>query len=406
MVITALLGTWTSVYASSDIEYDNPETNYAVKIIDESDILSDSEAEELLEHMKKITEYGHAVFYTLDDNAETCEEACENKYLEYFYEDETGVIFTFDFDNREMYLMTFGDFFYNISEGDITALISRTSGYSSEGDYFKSAEYTYDEFYKLVEEYNNPDYFEDGDSETESSPARQAEPVTYKNEATGYEVRILDEADLLSDSEEKKLMEEMMPITEYANAVFDSTNTSRGNWETAAKKKLVELYGSDSVNSTIFYIDMANRQLTVAATGNSVTPYLTGSKCDTITDNVYRDASKGDYYSCAAEAYREMYTILNGGKIAEPMRIVSNVFLAIVVGLLIAYGIVRAFTTVRKPSEKELLAAINVKQNLNNYNCVFTHTTRVYDPPSSSSSGGGGGGGGGGGSSSSGSHGF
>ena len=390
-----------------DDEYQDTNTGYKALIVDEADVLSESEESDLLEHMMPYTPYGNALFVTVDDSSyDNAEMAAADKYYGYFGE-TNGVSFVIDYYNSEYRLDNWGDFTFGIDESALDRILDNAYEYMSTGDAAKTAEYAFDEHYKTIDfaavtEYANTDTTGESDETVRSD----VEPVVKKNSETGYEVCIIDDADLLSDGDEKRIMEEMYPITQYAHAVFFSSTVNYGSWEQKAKDKLVELYGSNTVSATIFYIDMANRQLTCAATGDDVTPYLTGSKCDSITDNVYRDASKGDYYSCAAEAYREMFTILDGGKIAEPMRIVSNVFLSIVIGLLVAYGIVKGFTAVHVASEKELLAAINVQQRLNNYTCVFTHQTRVYDPPSSSSSGGGGGGGGGGGSSSSGSHGF
>ncbi len=404
----AFSGNRVNAAVLQDLQYSDSDSGYEAFIVDKADVLSDEEERELMEHMSVYTPYGNALFYTVDDSMyDTAEMAAADMYYELFGE-TNGVSFVINYYSSEYRIDSFGDFSYGIDESSLDRILDNAYEYMSAGDVYKTAEYAFDEYYKTI------DLSEvTGDTDTENDTENDANtvkadvaPVVSKNSETGYEVRIIDEADLLSDEEEKRITEEMYPITKYAHAVFYSSDVNFGNWEKKAKDKLVELYGSNTVSATIFYIDMANRQLTAAATGDEVTPYLTGSKCSSITDNVYRDASKGDYYSCAAEAYREMYTILDGGKIAEPMRIVSNVFLSIVIGLLIAYGIVKGFTSVRVASEKELLAAINVQQNLTNYSCVFVNQTRVYDPPSSSSSGGGGGGGGGGGSSSSGSHGF
>ena len=224
-----------------------------------------------------------------------------------------------------------------------------------------------------------------------------------KNSTTGYETVIIDSADLLSDGEEKSLLEDMTPITEYGNAVFYTVDTNYGQTSYTAREKFNQLYGSNRVSGTLFIIDMANREIYIYNSGQ-LSYTMTSSKSNTITDNVYRQASAGNYYRCASETFQQINTVLSGGRIAEPMKITSNIFLALIIGMLIAYSLVRVSSTVAKPSEKELLAAIQLRQSLNNYNKVFTHQTRRYDPPSSS--GGGGGGGGGGGHSSGGGHSF
>lgn len=231
------------------------------------------------------------------------------------------------------------------------------------------------------------------------------ELATYQNSETGYEAIVIDEADLLTDGEEKSLLEDMAPVTDFGNAIFYSTDRDQGSASYVSSKKFNEYYGSNKVSGTLFLIDMANREIYIYGSGDA-SYIITDSKSYTITDNVYRYASKQEYYKCASEAFRQINIVLNDGKIAQPMKLVSNIFLAIMLGLLIAYWIVRANSSVRRASEKEMLAAIQSQQQLLDYSRVFTHQTKKYDPPSSSSSGGGGGGGGGGGHSSGGGHSF
>ena len=53
-----------------------------------------------------------------------------------------------------------------------------------------------------------------------------------------------------------------------------------------------------------------------------------------ITDNIYTYAAKGDYLSCAGKGFDQMAVKLAGGRIAEPMRYVSNLLMAIVFALV------------------------------------------------------------------------
>ena len=223
-------------------------------------------------------------------------------------------------------------------------------------------------------------------------------PILARAEGS-YDAVIIDDADLLTDSQEQGLLEKMEPCTTYGHAVFYSTNENYGDPDSVARSKFNELYGNNTVSGVLFLIDMSNRHLIVYSSGDA-SYVISSSKANSISDNVYKYASDGNYYECASEVFEEVGILLDGGKISQPMKLVSNIFLAMIIGLLIAYGLVKSFSAVAKPSEKELLAAIQTKQNLLVYQKVFTHQTRRYDPPSSSSSGGGGGGGGGGHSSS------
>ena len=232
------------------------------------------------------------------------------------------------------------------------------------------------------------------------------EDVRYRNSETGYESVIIDDADLLTDGEENSLLEVMNPITQYGNCVFVSTTHNSGSTDAMAESIYNGMYGNNTSNGVLFIVDMQNRYLCIYHSGNAVSGIITDSRCNTITDNVYRYASEGDYYSCATNVYDQIFTLLEGGMIAQPMKLVSNILLSIVLGMILAYLIVRRMSSTRKASQAEMLAAIQYAQNFGNFQKVFTGQTRRYDPPSSSSSGGGGGGGGGGGSSGSGGHSF
>ena len=216
------------------------------------------------------------------------------------------------------------------------------------------------------------------------------------NTETGYEVIIDDEADLLTDEEEDNLGEKMMEVTAYGSAAFvtvDSNYTSAGSY---AEDYYYDCFGYGS--GTLFLIDMDNREIYIYSDGD-VYKTITKSYANTITDNIYTYASDAEYFTCAYKAFEQVVTLLEGNRIAQPMKYISNAFLAVLLALLINYFVVMLTSAAKKPAEKELLEATKHRCSLVNAEAIYTHTTKKYDPPSSSSSGGGGrsGGGGGGG---------
>ena len=215
---------------------------------------------------------------------------------------------------------------------------------------------------------------------------------------------IEDDADLLSDQEEASLAETMEGITAYGNVAFKSIAYNEYSTERYIKNYYSEMFGSRS--GTVFLIDMDNRNIWIHSNGG-IYRVITNSYADTITDNVYRYASDREYFSCANEAFSQILTLLQGNRIAQPMKYISNVLLAVILGLLITYFMVRAMSVSAKPSEKELLEATRYQYRLNNPQMIHTGTTKKYDPPSSGgSSGGGGGSSGGGGGGGGGGHSF
>lgn len=224
--------------------------------------------------------------------------------------------------------------------------------------------------------------------------------------ASSHEAWINDEADLLSDSEETLLLEDMEALTDYGNVIFLSTDSYSGFSTAAYAHAFYQQYYGNS-NGLVFYIDMYEREILIDCNGD-ISYTLHSGHIKSITDNVYRYASNGDYYSCAANTFNQCLTVLEGGKIAQPMKHINNVILALILAFIINYYIVRATSQNKKASSSELVDAINHHCRIFNTREHFTNQTRKYSPTSSGSSGGshGGGGhsGGGGGGHSSGGH--
>ena len=215
----------------------------------------------------------------------------------------------------------------------------------------------------------------------------------YTNPDTNYVVYMNDEYDLLSDEEESKLINEMIPLTEYGNAGFLSCENSSESTSQYSARVYSSLFGTES--GTLLVIDMGQRMLYIKSNG-AISEIVSNAYSNTITDNIYRYASEGDYYTCASKAFGQVYTLLSGGKIAQPMRYISAALLALILGLMINYLIVRTVSKPRKADTEEIIDAANVDFRLRDPAARHSHTTKVYSPVRSSSGGGGSRGGGGG----------
>ena len=151
-----------------------------------------------------------------------------------------------------------------------------------------------------------------------------------------------------------------------------------------------QCFGSDS--GTVFLIDMHNREIRIFSNG-AIERTITAGCANTITDNVYGYASYEEYFTCADEAFNQEYTLLEGGRIAQPMKYMSNAVLALVLAVLINYGLVKIFTKNDKPNSDVALKNLNAQQNVRNLQDEYVNTKRIYSPVESGSSSGGGGGG-------------
>ena len=222
--------------------------------------------------------------------------------------------------------------------------------------------------------------------------------TVYTNSETGYSVIIEDDASLLSNDEKNQLAETMKDITPYGDVAFKSIDYNPYSTETYIERYYNSIFGTGS--GTVFLIDMDNRNIWIYSDG-SIYSTITTAYANVITDNVYTYASDRDYFSCANKAFIQEAALLQGRRISQPMKYISNALLAIAIAILINYFIVRQTSRVRKASDNEIVNGVFANNAFNNVSVNFIRQTRTYSPRSSSSSGssgghsGGGGGGGG-----------
>ena len=220
---------------------------------------------------------------------------------------------------------------------------------------------------------------------------------------SSQKVTIVDGADILTTAEEASLRDVMEPITEFYPVALVTTDDTGGRTTYSfAVSSFHELF-KDS-GGILFLIDMDNRYLYLYTSDSNTK--LSTERCETITDNVFRYASSGDYYSCAEQAFLQVYRVMSDASIPEPMKHMSNALIAVCLSLLIVFIAATVKTKIKSPGEvyqldKNILKSVNVK----NFSSRLIRTYRYSNSSSSSGSGGGGGGnssGGGGGGHSSG----
>lgn len=214
----------------------------------------------------------------------------------------------------------------------------------------------------------------------------------YTNPDTGYIAFISDDAELLTQEERDSLLALMEGITVYGNVGFKTISENPISTSSYIDDYYYQQFGYDS--GTIFLIDMDNRNIWIHSNG-AIYKVITDSYADTITDNVYTYASDADYYECAYKAFSQILTLLQGNKIAQPMKYISNAFLALILALLINFIIVKSFSAKKKPSKAQLMDGIYTQFRMYNPTTTFVNQTKTYSPQSSGGGGSHGGGGGG-----------
>lgn len=246
----------------------------------------------------------------------------------------------------------------------------------------------------------------------------------YENPDNKYIVIIEDNAGLLEKDEINNLTTTMKELTKFGNVALVTIDKNATSAKRYANERYDYLFGNRS-DGTLILIDMKNREIVLVSEGR-VKQVITNSIADVIMDNVYKFASKQDYYTCANTAFLQVYQSLNDEQIPMPMKKISNALLALTCGVLINYWIVRSYTKKLIPKVSDSYGGITKKWKLGEFYATDVKTvtlahsdaTTHYGSLVDSESGGGGysgsfgsggssGGSSGGGSShSSGSHGF
>lgn len=211
-----------------------------------------------------------------------------------------------------------------------------------------------------------------------------------KNTDTGYQLIIDDEADFLTSDEEESLSEVMYETAGYCNAmVVTTTYHTFSSTEDFAASTYENYFGKNS-SGIVFVIDRDLNEIYLASEGDA-RKKITDSKCDVICDNTYVYATKDhgyDYYTCAVETFDQINTSLAGGRIAQPMKYVSNIFLAVALGMFVCFIYTLFVSKSRRPSRRELLSGSFTKVDVQNPNAQFMYQDKKYSPQSSGSSGG------------------
>lgn len=231
----------------------------------------------------------------------------------------------------------------------------------------------------------------------------------YQNPDTGYRAYVVDERDLLRESEMEKVIESMKPITEYGDVVFYScwyenpySNLIQSVYpdydEGAASLSVAERLETQMFASSDSYcmlvIEMRTRDLGVFV-GGKIGEQVSKSRCTTIADNIYRLAGKADYEGCGTKAFGQLLASIKGQKIAEPMKVASNVLLALILALLINYFLVRILHGNISKGQPTILDNYGNQFAIMPRTPLVMSTSRKYSPTKNSHHSGGRSGGGG-----------
>ena len=126
--------------------------------------------------------------------------------------------------------------------------------------------------------------------------------VQAETQPAEAQIQITDDADILSSSEEKKLLElveEVELLTNWDVMVLSADDVQDYSGETYAEMWFDSYTLKD--DGAICFIDMENSELVIRTFGEAI-PYITDERRDDILDAAYYEATDGDF----CEAYEDM----------------------------------------------------------------------------------------------------
>lgn len=227
--------------------------------------------------------------------------------------------------------------------------------------------------------------------------------------------RVVDNADLIDDTQEQALTDTIAQIAEEYNfdVVIVTTNSLDGKTATEYADDYFDYTGygyGENHDGILFAISMGERQWAISTTGYGITVF-TDYSVDLIGEQMVGHLSSGDYYG-AFEVYVDMVEqTLKQAKNGAPFDIdnrneiydettkfhidPSTAVVAVVIGFILSTLIAFAFKKQLKTAVAQDSAANygkNQSLRFSRTDDVFlhTHTTRTKIESSSSSSGGGG----------------
>ena len=165
--------------------------------------------------------------------------------------------------------------------------------------------------------------------------------LTWKNSKTGFRAVIEDELDLLTAAEERKILDNMIPLTEYGSVAFWSTREESADVQTQAEEKRRTLFGEES--SCIVVINKAYQQLSIQSHGQ-LAKVVTSARAGQIASRGSADLVRGQTYNAVSETFSQIGTLTGSSKAAAHLRVFCNLFLSLMIGLTLT----SAFVLVRK----------------------------------------------------------
>ena len=161
--------------------------------------------------------------------------------------------------------------------------------------------------------------------------------LTWKNSQTGFSVVIEDDLDLLTASEERSILDDMIPLTEYGSVAFWTTREESSSLQTQAEEQRRALFGEES--SCIVVINKAYQQFSIQSSGQ-LAKMIPSARAGRIAAQGSSDLARGQTLNAVSGVFSRITALTGSSKTAESLRVFSNVCLSLMIGLTLTSAFV------------------------------------------------------------------
>ena len=288
------------VLALSCLSYGHAEYDFSSHVIDDAHVLSGSEKQNLIESIEQFYKKYNLPIYListdsveLDDTDDYCDSVIKNSGYD-FSKDKSYALIMFNFKTNKINTLCMGrikNFIDPENRKFITGKVNE--GIQGEG-YYKG----YSEFISLAGNYldNTLD-----NKIKQDKTAKKSNVSDEKNhDNTDYTLYISDDANLLTDEEEAKLVEKIKRVAQNRNIslVIVTSNDVPKNKTQEYADDFYDYggYGLDEEKSgALLLLDMKNRQLYISTTGKMI-DIIDDQREDSIFDLAISKMKSKDYY--------------------------------------------------------------------------------------------------------------
>ena len=167
-------------------------------------------------------------------------------------------------------------------------------------------------------------------------PSLDGTKTAAETQRAGYRLYMQDDADLLTDAEEQRLLSVMENLLPYANVAFLSTRSGGGSTSQKALNYRDNTLGLPrQIPLILLIIDMQNREIYLFSQGN-IESILTRSNATAITEEAAAYLKKGNYCLGAEKAFELTGDLFATRTVSSPMRLAAALIAAPALGLLAA----------------------------------------------------------------------